>query len=496
MRPLSKSKLVAFRQCPKRLWLEIHKPELAKVSATSEAVFRTGHEVGELAMSLYDPAGVGVLVKLKEEGVAAAVARTTELLQERRPIFEAGFSEAGGLAFCDVLLPESGSQSGWRMIEVKASGSVKDYQRDDVAIQSYIARSAGLELSAVSLAHIDTGWTYPGGGDYRGLLKEVDLSEEAFAKAADVREWINDAHAVAWQENQPDIETGSHCSQPFDCSFNEHCNEGRKQAEFPVDWLPRIQTKALKTFISEGNIQDMSQVPRDLLNEIQKRVRDCTVTGQPFFDLEGAGADLAGHSLPALFIDFETINFGVPIWAGTRPYQQIPFQFSVQRLDSEGALSQVSFLDLSGRDPSRRFALELISACGTIEPIFVYNAGFESARLTELAARYTDLARGLGGIRERIVDLLPVAQRRFYHPSQKGSWSIKHVLPAVVPSLRYADLGGVADGGMAQEAFLEAIQEETSPDRREELRKQLLAYCGLDTLAMVRIWQVFSGVAT
>lgn len=490
---LSKSKLVAYLQCPKRLWLELHRPECAMVSAASEAIFRTGHQVGEVARKVYDPVGNGRLVDLQSEGVQSALRTTAALLMERRPIFEAGFSANGGLAFSDVLLPDESATDAWRMVEVKASTSVKDYQRNDVAIQSYIARSSGLNLKSVSIAHIDSGWIYPGAGDYQGLLREEDLTAEATARQEEVRTWVVEAQAVAARESAPERTPGPHCRAPFECSFLEHCRKERPQAEFPVEWLPRIQTNALKSFIEENDAQDMREVPQELLSELQLRVRNCTVSGTVYFDAEGARQDLATHAPPAIFMDFETISFGVPIWKGTRPFQQIPFQFSVHQLSAEGVLTQCSFLDLSGDDPSRTFSERLIAACGSAGPVFVYNAGFEAARLSELEARFPDLQIELQGIRLRIVDLLPVAMRRYYHPSQQGSWSIKKVLPALVPSLSYGDLEGVSDGGMAQQAYLEAIHQETTVSRRNEISDQLIAYCKLDTLAMVRVWEVFSG---
>lgn len=492
-RNLSKSKLVSFRQCPKRLWLDIHSPELAIVSGRSEAIFRTGHQVGELARKVYDVAETGFLIDLKTDGVGPSIARTTELLKERKPIFEAGFAANGAMAFCDVMLPVEGSESAWRLVEVKASASVKDYQRDDAAIQSYIARSAGVDLISFAVAHIDSTWTYPGGGDYRGLLKEEDLTLEALEREQEVVEWITAAHHVADGENPPDIEPGRQCTDPFECGFAAHCNEGRKQAQHPVEWLPRIQSKALKAHIAEHGISEISGVPESLLNELQKRVQACTVTGQTFFDAAGAKVDLQPHPVPAFFLDFETIALAVPIWSGTKPFQQVPFQFSLHRLEGNGTIEHWSFLDTSGADPSQSLAEALISVCGTNEPVFVYNAGFESTRLAELADRFPSLGQAIQSVRLRLVDLWPVAVRRYYHPSQQGSWSIKKLLPAVVPSLRYDDLVGVSDGGSAQEAFLEATDECTQDDRRQEIRKQLLAYCALDTLAMVKIWKVFAG---
>jgi hypothetical protein len=206
-------------------------------------------------------------------------------------------------------------------------------------------------------------------------------------------------------------------------------------------------------------------------------------------------ATLAAHKLPAYFLDFETIQFAVPIWKGTRPYQQIPFQFNIHRLSRTGKLEQQAFLDLSGDDPSKAFAEALIAACGERGPIFVYNAGFETARIRELAERFPRHAEALLALNARVVDLLPVAREHYYHPSQQGSWSIKAVLPALCPDLNYGNLDGVQDGGMAMNAYLEALAPQTSQTRKAEIERQLLAYCALDTYAMVRLWAAFSGMS-
>jgi hypothetical protein len=234
-------------------------------------------------------------------------------------------------------------------------------------------------------------------------------------------------------------------------------------------------------------------VPDEVLNDLQARVKEHTLAGTVFFDAAGAAEDLAPHGLPAYFLDFETINFAVPVWKGTRPYEQIVFQFSVHSLDPSGRLSHAAFLDVSGADPSEPLARALIAACGETGPVFVYCAGFETARIRELADRYPELAEPLLAINERVVDLLPIARSRYYHPNQQGSWSIKAVLPAAVPELSYDALEGVQDGGTAMEAFTEAIHPDTGEERKSEIEQQLLAYCRLDTFAMVRLWQFFSG---
>jgi CRISPR/Cas system-associated exonuclease Cas4 (RecB family) len=187
MRSLSKSKLLAFRQCPKRLWLEVHRADLIEWSDQAQASFMVGHEVGEVARKLYDPKGKGVVFEPRVEGYDEVVIRTAALIDAQRPLFEAGFSAGGARAYVDVLLPlRRKGQKVWRMVEVKSSTEVKDTHKDDVAIQAYVARASGVKLDSVALAHIDSQWVYPGGGDYQGLLKEVDLTDEAFGREEEV----------------------------------------------------------------------------------------------------------------------------------------------------------------------------------------------------------------------------------------------------------------------------------------------------------------------
>ena len=494
MRLLSKSKLLAYRQCPKRLWLEVHHPELRQDSEATQASFDSGHQVGDIARKLYDPRGDGVLLDPQAEGFEAIFSRTQSLLQREQPIFEGGFSAEEALAFADVLLPAwSGVTPGWRIVEVKSSTSIKDYHRDDAAVQSFIALASGLPLSAISLAHVDSNWVYPGGEDYQGLLIETDISTQAFDRGAEVRGWIDDAKKVVSQETEPDLKTGKHCSHPFECGFLQHCQGCEPQAKHPVQWLPGQLSKDLKKYIAETDATDMSDLPDEMLNKKQQRVKAVTISGQCFFDQKGAASDLAAHELPAYFLDFETIQFAVPIWKGTRPYQQIPFQFSLQRLSPDGTLEEKSFLELSGADPSLPLAEALIAACGEKGPVFAYNAGFETSRIRELAKRFPSLGNSLMALNARVVDLLPIARERFYHPHQQGSWSIKDVLPALCPDLRYDSLDGVKNGGMAMNAFLEALAPETPTARKCEIESQLLKYCALDTYAMVRLWSAFTG---
>ncbi len=494
MRTLSKSKLLAFRQCPKRLWLEVHRPEARDDSAATTASFAIGHQVGDIARRLYDPEQRGVLIDPQHEGFDAAFARTQASLLSPQPIFEASFRAAGALALTDVMLPSPPNEARtWRMIEVKSSTAVKDYHRDDIAVQAFVARAAGLALSSIALAHIDSSWVYPGDDNYAGLLREHDLTAEAFARGDEVRHWIAAAQQIVAQPCTPTQHTGQHCGQPYACGFFKHCCSTETQAAQSIQWLPGRWRKSLHEHVAAHDLIELRDAPDALLNETQQRVKSVTLSGIPYFDQAATAQALSAYKLPAYFMDFETIQFAVPIWPGTRPYQQIPFQFSVQRLARTGTLEQRAFLDLSGDDPSFAFAESLLAACGQRGAIFVYNAGFETSRIRELAQRFPALAPALLALNERVVDLWPIARQHYYHPRQQGSWSIKSLLPAICPDLSYGDLSGVQDGGMAMDAFLEALAPLTSAARQRELKEQLLAYCALDTYAMVRLWQVFSG---
>ncbi len=498
MPSLSKSKLLAYRQCPKRVWLEVHRPKLREDSAQTQAAFAIGHGVGALARRLYDPEGAGSLIDVGREGFRVALARTQDLVaSSSSPIFEAGFAAAGGLAFADILLPVMAPAArAWRMIEIKASGGLKLYHRDDAAIQHYVATQAGVPLAQIAVGHIDTSWVYPGDDRYEGIFVEKNLTAEASARHAEVAQWIADAQVLLASDTPPVRSTGPHCSEPYECGFLKSCRGDEPEVEHPVTWLPRLQNTPLREFVAQAGIRSLEQVPDELLNTLQRRVKEHTLAGTVYFDAPAAAAELARAPLPALFLDFETIAFAVPIWAGTRPYQQIPFQYSLHRLAADGKLGHHAFLDLSGEDPSRRIAEDLVRECAGEAPVFAYNKGFEGRCLSYLADRFEDLRPTLLDIADRLCDLLPIVRQTYYHPSQQGSWGLKSVLPALVPDLSYAALEGVRDGATAQDAYAKAVHPDATAEGRAEIERQLLAYCHLDTLAMVRLREVLLSTAT
>ena len=504
---LSKSKLVAFRICPKRLWLEVNQRALRDDSAAVERSFSTGHEVGEMAQRLYDPRGKAALVSIKDLGFAGAFKRSKELLSTAKPatIFEAGFQACGALAFADIMIPAN-SRCGaiaWHMIEVKSSTEKKAYHEDDVAIQAYAALQSGVLLASVKLAHIDKTWVYKGEGNYNGLFTEVDLTETAFARQDEVATWVTDAHAVVAKTREPKHAMGKHCTEPFECGYIAHCQSllpAKAAAKFPVTWLPRVQTSALKNRIAalaeKAREPDMRNIEDKLLNDEQLRVKAVTMSGETHFDSAASRKALKASGNTPMFLDFETISFAVPRWAGTRPYQNIPFQFAANAIDAKGKLIAFEFLDASGGDPRPAMSRALAKAFGgerAEAPVFAYNMSFERACLEHLATAAPSHRAAMLSIANRLADLHPITKAHYYHPDQQGRWSIKSVLPTIAPELDYAKLEGVQHGQEAQEKYLEAIDPETTLARKTEIESQLKAYCGLDSYAMVVRWAKLAG---
>jgi len=448
---LSKSRITAGLQCGKRLWLAVHRPELETYSADTQRRFTAGHEVGAVAHELYGP---GVLID-GDAGLSRAVAETERLLA--RPgdvtLFEATFRHRGVLVRTDVL---ERKDRRFRMVEVKSATRLKEYHLQDIAIQAWVAEGAGVPLDVLGVAVIDTDFVYPGGGDYRGLLKEVPVADQARPLMAHIPRWVRGFNELL-AGPEPVIAVGQQCRRPFECPFLAHC-EGRDGEERCAE-------------------------PPSRLGADEKIERIDVSLGE----LDPAATEfLATLQYPRSYLDFETVQFAVPAWQGTKPFQQLVFQWSCHAERAPGELVHHEFLDTSGRAPMRAAAEALLEAVGSEGPIFVYH-DFEKWRLVEMAAMFPDLAPRLEAVTGRLVDLLRLTRDHYTHPALNGSYSLKTVLPTVDAELDHALLGDVQDGLSAQAAFHEATAPSTDEARREELRAALLEYCALDTLALVRV---------
>lgn len=479
---LSKSRILQHLQCPKRLWLYINRPDLAEEDDSVTARLAAGHVVGEVARQLHPN---GILIDSLDS--KQALADTAQALAGKRiPVFEAAFATDKVLIRSDILLPVRG---GYRMVEVKSSTSVKDYHLADAAIQSWVAEQAGLSVKRVEIAHIDNTFVYPGNNAYEGLFEHVDVSEDARCLWKEVPKWVKATKATLVGK-EPTIEPGAQCMKPFSCPFMAYCTPEPGDDVFPPEVLPNGNGKALAAKLRASGYKDLRKVPKKLITlEKHQRIWRVTKNNKPELDPE-AGETLDALAYPRYYLDFETIQFAVPIWAKTRPYRQIPFQWSCHIERKNGTIAHKEFLSTETSDPRRVFAQSLIDAMKTRGPVLVYNAGFEGSRLRELAEDFPELAPELDAIRDRFVDLLVIARDHYYHQDMRGSWSLKAVLPTIAPELAYDDLK-VANGGMAQEAFMETLRPEIPPVRKSELREALLAYCERDTRALVKVAHFF-----
>ena len=318
-RKLSKSKILSSRQCKKRLWLEINQPTLAQVSESPEKNLRIGNQVGEISQTIYDPLNAGAVIDPFKIGFNEAIALTQELLADDKPIFEAAFSTDFCFVLADVMLRNRHSEK-WQMIEVKSSASVKDYHLEDTAIQNYVASEAGTSVERISLGHIDSRWEYPGNNDYKGLIKEIDLTNNARVLQPQVKTWFKDAQETISSQTEPEIAIGKQCDKPFPCPFLDYCARDEPKATFPYSWLPSIRKKVLKDYISINRIIEMADVPDKFLNEKQLRVKNATLTDNVFFDLHGSRKKLTQYNYPLYFLDFETVNLAIPKMARNSPF--------------------------------------------------------------------------------------------------------------------------------------------------------------------------------
>ncbi len=479
---LSKSRLMSAHQCQKRLWLEVHKPELQVVPAETRAAFAAGQAVGEVARKIY-AAPKAVLIPY-EGGLQHAMGKTTRLLGEhpKVPIFEATFAYGGVLVRIDVLLPDGDS---WRIIEVKSSTSVKDDHFFDTALQAWVFRGLGHRANRIHLAHVDNAFVYRGDQNYQGLLHEVDVSAEVIELGAEVPPLLRIARATL-AGSEPAIAVGKQCNTPYECPFLSYC---WPKGEFPVQTLPRASRSKLGEWIRLG-VTDLREVPESQLTERQQRVQRVSRTGVP--ELEpGARQFALSLGYPRYYLDFETIAPPVPRWPGTRPYEVLPFQWSCHYEAQEGDVRHAEFLDLSGEAPMRLVAVSLIRVLGKSGAVLMYST-YERTVIDGLKARFPDLAPALVAIIDRLVDLKPVAERNYYHPAMAGSWSLKAVLPTISPESGYKELVGIQEGTQASEGYLEAIDPATPAPRKAELERQLLDYCRFDTYAMRLLVRYFT----
>jgi predicted RecB family nuclease len=463
----------------RRLWWTVHEPgapEL-KPDAALERIFAWGHRVGELAQERFPG---GVLVPHEPWKFALRVVATREALACGAPaLFEATFQERGAYGAIDVL---ERCGSGWTLVEVKSTVEPKAAHVPDVAIQLFVARAAGLDVRHAEVMHLNRSCRAP---DLSNLFARSDVTELAEDFQLAIPGHLSRMHAALAAPEPPPIAPGVDCEAPNPCPFQARC--WPELPEHHVSTLYRIGRRRLDELLAAG-IVTVDAIPEaeDLADRPRRQVlsvRENRVVIEP-----GLPAALRELTPPVAYLDFETVAPPVPVWEGCGPYDAVPVQMSCHVVQRDGAIVHHAYLADTGGDPRLAMADAVVAACASARTVVAYNAPFEARCIMKLGDAVRPRARQLLEVRDRLVDLLPIVADHVYHPAFHGSFSIKSVLPALVPGLGYDDLA-VADGGTAS-ALLEALLLEPAaiaPNQRAAIRERLLAYCERDTLAMVKL---------
>ncbi len=479
---LTKSRYIAGLQCARRLWLLVHeRPPFDEPAPGSP--LDIGYEIGRKAHLLFPG---GVLVEEEPWQHAAAVRRTAELMADPTvpAVFEAAFEHDGIRIRVDAL--ERLDSGTWGLREVKSSSRMKDHHVEDLALQAFVLVGAGVPIASIELVHINTGYIRgPDEISWKEFFARIDAADAIADPLLSLPDRLPDMRDCLALPAPPKVETGEHCGSPYGCEFWDQCT-----ADKPTDWinyLPRL-SEARAIELRALGIESISAIPADFpLTWKQAIIRDAIASGRPYVAPDLARL-LHGFQPPACYLDFEAMMPPIPLYEGTRPYQTIPFQWSLHAIDGDGTIYHREFLAASDKDPRLSFAETLINALNEFRgPILVYSA-YEQSRLRELAAQFPALQPAIEHIIERLLDLLPVVRGAVYLPAFSFSNSIKSVAPALCPGFGYDDLESIADGMAASAAFVQLASGAVSDTSQVlQVRTALLAYCKRDTLAMVEV---------
>lgn len=491
---LSKSTFMRGCQCPKSLWLHKHHPELKNpLDSSQEAIFTQGTNAGLIARELF-PGGIDASPETPYE-YQKSVQHTARLIAEGQSIiYEAAFQFEGVLAAIDILERREGK---WFAYEVKSSTSVKDPYLRDAALQYHVLTNSGIRLEDIFIIYINNQYIRRGALDPGQLFAHESVKVEAIAQQHTIREQIKAFKDLLSLQDMWAMDIGAHCDDPYPCDFSSHCWQHIPEASV-FDLRGRGGFDLALDLYKKGILLINDIPPDHPVGHAQRVQVEVSRTGNPIINKEEIRNFLRQLVYPLYFVDFETFNDAVPGHDGCWPYQQIPFQFSLHIIHSAAELSlpreQVEhhcFLAELGTDPRVPFINTLGENLGKTGSIVVYNQSFENSRLNDLSKTFPELRKKIEAIQDRMVDLMtPFRQKHYYLPSMKGSYSIKEVLPALVPDLSYAALS-INNGGTASQAFCQ-LQFEKDPNKLKEIRQQLLDYCEMDTWAMVRIMKLLN----
>lgn len=476
---LSKSKLMRGLQCDRSLWLTIHKPELEpQTDKATQKQFDEGNEVGAKAREIE---GNGLLIDNEYWDYSGAHKRTQEAIANgTTPIYEAAFLTAEGFSRADILKK---TKAGWHLIEVKKSTGVKDYHLQDAAIQTAIIESSGLKLKSISIRHINSEMLFP---DIKNLFTTVDVTDDVRSLQKDIKNKIKQLYKVVKSTKEPKVEISSHCDEPFGCAFKDYC--WKHVPEKSVFDLPQLTTKK-KWELFNNDFQRITDLDPKSYKGVIQRAIEVTKSKKPFVDSEKIGSALKHWKWPLYFFDYETIGPAVPRYDKTKPYAQIPFQFSCHVWSDPKSkdLGHFEYLHVDKSDPRPFIIKAMLKGFGKKGSIVAYNKSFEIGVIKKLAEFDKKNKDELLALCERFVDPLPIVKESVYHPDFLGSFSIKSVAPAIIGKIYSYEGLTIGDGGAAQSAAELVLTNKLKGKEKDQVIEDLLKYCRQDTLAMVEI---------
>ncbi len=487
---LSKSKYCSACQCFKMLWLQTHKPEVFDKSMVHQSVMETGNKVGDIAMSL-----LGGYVEVPYGEPGEMVQKTVDLLTQEIPVIaEGAFSFEG--KFCSVDILKNLGDREVEIYEVKSSGEVKEIHRIDAAYQNYVLTKLGFNVKKVCIVHINKEYIRSGELDIQQLFNIEDVTGSAKEKFTEIENNIEKLTAYMQQTEEPADDIGLHCSEPYACGFWKYCTRHLPNPNV-FDITGRLSQKKKLEFYKQkkSSFEDLKNC--DFSTAAKLQIEHELFDLPPHIEEDKIREFLSELAYPLYFLDFESFQPVIPLYDNSFSREQIVFQYSLHCIESAGGkLKHTEFLAVPGFDPRRKVAEQLCRDIPEGVCIIAYNAKFEKSCIAHLAELYPDLKAHLLDILSNIKDLmLPFQKKHYYCRAMQGSYSIKQVLPALfpeAPELDYHNLDGIHNGGEASAAFENMAK--LSAEEQVIVRKQLLEYCKLDTLAMVKIWQKLSSV--
>ena len=477
---LSKSLFLRGLQCPKSLHLYKTRPDLRDpVSQAQEAIFRAGTDVGITAQGLF-PGGKaipyeGMSLDDQKKLTQAEIAAGTPVLYEPAFQFDKVFVKAD-------ILRKVGEE--WDLYEVKGSTGVKEVYLNDIALQYHVLKNSGLPIRKAYLVYLNNQYVRNGALDLDQLFLFEEVTQIAIEREGLVRDEIGRLRGTL-AGGLPDIDIGEHCSDPYPCDFQGNC--WAHIPEYSVLDLTRRGANPWDLY-RQGFLR-FEDIPKELLSPVQLVQVEAYLDQKEFVNAEGIREFLSSLWDPLYFLDFETFMTAIPIYDGTKPYQQVPYQYSLHSLQGEHPdLGHSEFLAPPNTDPRRPLVEKLVGDIPDNACVLAYNASFEKTILNQLADWFPEHRQALEGIIGNLRDLaVPFRNRDIYRWEMKGSYSQKMVLPALIPDMTYQGME-IGDGGMAMQGYFRMC-EGGDPAEMERFREGLLEYCRMDTLGMVRLYE-------